>query len=342
MRRLKRTEDPERGAVSVITALLMVVLLGFTALVVDVGMAYAEKAQLQNGADAAALAVAQECARNLASTSCSTVSPLAGDFANENANDHLSNVQSTVLDKAAGTVTVTTGAQEAGGEPNRISLSFARVLGIESAEVGARASAQWGSPIAGRTVFPAAFSICQVEGRIDGGLQRLGLHGGSYANPACNYGPSGATVPGGFGWLAQDPGQCGGYIDLATQEGGSATGNNEPPNCTAVFNQWITELTAGRHPTVLLPVFNQVSGTGSGAVYGLTAFAAFEVAGWKFTGGNSAPSVFHNTSSYVGARECTGSCRGIIGRFVRYVSLDEGYTLGPVHPYGATVVRMTH
>lgn len=341
MRRLTRPEQPERGAVSVIAALLMAVLLGFTALVVDAGILYAEKSQLQNGADAAVLAVAQECARNLSSSACSTTSPLATNFANANANDGLSNVRSVTVDKTAGNATVSVGARESGGQANRISLSFARVLGFHSAEVGTNAGAQWGSPIAGRTGFPAAFSICQVEGRVDGTLQRLGLHGDSFANPSCNYGPSGAVVPGGFGWLAQDPGQCGAYIDLAVREGGSDTGNNEPPNCTAVLNQWITELNAGRWPTVLLPVFNQVSGTGSGASYGLIAFAAFEVAGWKFTGGTTAPSVFRNTASHVGAQECTGSCRGIIGRFVRYVSLEEGYTLGPVHRFGATVVRLT-
>lgn len=342
MRRLIRSTDPERGAISVITGILLVVLLGFTALVVDVGMVYAEKAQQQNGADAAALAIAQECARNLSSPSCSTSSPIAGQFADANANDGLSNIQAVALDKAAGKVTVTTGAQEAGGEANHISLVFARALGIDSAEIGSSASAQWGSPVAGRTVFPAAFSICQVEGHVEGGLQRLGLHGKSSANPSCNYGPSGAVVPGGFGWLKQDPGQCGASIDLATGEGLSDPGNNAPPNCADVLNQWITDINAGRHPTVLLPIFNQVRGTGANATYGLTSFAAFEVAGWKFTGGSSAPSVFHNTSSDVGFQKCTGSCRGLIGRFVHYVSLDEGYTLGPVDRHGATVVRMTN
>lgn len=342
MRRLRKSPDSERGTVSVMTALLLVVLLGFTALVVDVGILYAEKAQLQNGADASALAVAQECARNLASNSCATASPLAADYTNTNAHDGLSNIQSVQLNKSAGNVTVTTGAQQAGGEANKVSLSFAQILGIASAEVGARASAQWGSPVAGPTVFPAAFSVCQVENSVDGALQRLGLHGGSYANPTCNYGPSGAPVAGGFGWLSQIEGQCGGYIDLLVQEGGSSTGNNEPPNCTAVFNKWSTELTAGRRPTVLLPVFNQVTGTGAGAVYKITAFAAFEVAGWKFSGGTSLPSVFRNTSTHAGAQACTGDCRGIIGRFVRYVSLDDGHTLGPVHKYGATVVRMTN
>lgn len=343
MRRLRVPEESERGAVTVILAVLMVALLGFTAIVVDVGLVYSERAQLQNGADAAALGVAQKCAKDLTASECSSDSSLAKGLANNNALDGLSNIQSVVLDKPGGKVTVNTGAQEAGGEANSISLSFANALGIPSAEVGADASARWGSPVAGRTVFPAAFSICQVENRIDGALQRLGLHGGAYANSSCNYGPSGAPVAGGFGWLAQDTGQCGGSIDLATSEGGSSTGNNEPPNCTAVFTKWITEINAGRKPTVLLPVFDRVSGEGSGAVYGLAAFAAFEVAGWKFSGGSEGPgvtAVFHNTG-YGSSLDCTGNCRGIIGKFVKHVSLAEGYTLGPVHRYGATVVQMT-
>ncbi|WP_418606589.1 pilus assembly protein TadG-related protein [Georgenia sp. SUBG003] len=46
----------------VVVALLMVPLIGFAAISVDVAASYAERQQLQNGADAAALAVAQECA----------------------------------------------------------------------------------------------------------------------------------------------------------------------------------------------------------------------------------------------------------------------------------------
>lgn len=49
-----------RGSVSVITALAFTVLLGFVALVVDVGVLYLNKAQLSNMVDAAALAGVQE------------------------------------------------------------------------------------------------------------------------------------------------------------------------------------------------------------------------------------------------------------------------------------------
>jgi hypothetical protein len=64
MQRLtRRLRRDERGAAAVVLSLLMVPLLGFTALAVDAGAVYAEKARLQTAADAAALAVAQDCAR---------------------------------------------------------------------------------------------------------------------------------------------------------------------------------------------------------------------------------------------------------------------------------------
>lgn len=51
----------DEGAVAVVVAVLAVVLFGFGALVIDVGAMYTERRQLQNGADAGALAIAQTC-----------------------------------------------------------------------------------------------------------------------------------------------------------------------------------------------------------------------------------------------------------------------------------------
>ena len=71
----------ERGAVAVIVALMLGtgVLTGIGALVIDVGQIYQERAELQNGADAAALAVAKSCATG-------TCAPtLSAQYANENA-----------------------------------------------------------------------------------------------------------------------------------------------------------------------------------------------------------------------------------------------------------------
>ncbi|PNI10309.1 pilus assembly protein TadG [Arthrobacter sp. AFG7.2] len=342
MRRLTAETDNERGAVSVIVAILLVTLLGFVAIAVDVGVIYSERAQLQNGADASAIAMAQKCARDEADIDCSTASPLAGSLANQNALDGISKVHTIHLDKTTRKVSVTTSAKEVGGTDNSVSLFFADVLGVPTKEVGARASAIWGSPKAGRTAFPLAFSVCQVKDKIGSGLQLLQEHGKN-ANADCNYGPSGAAVQGGFGWLVQDAGQCGGTIDLSVSEGGSDPGNNAPGNCSTELNRWASELAAGRDVIVLLPVFTKVTGTGSGAVYGLVSFAAFKVTGWKFSGNAGLPYEFQSerstTTGVTAATECKGECRGVIGSFVKYVSLADGYTLGPVDPYGATIAR---
>lgn len=346
MRRLRTllkhtaSDNSERGAVGVMVVILMTALLGFAAIAVDIGLVYAERAQLQNGADAAALAVAQECARNLAAAQCTPTSTLAHSLSDQNALDGMSNVRSTTVDKSRGEVIVSLGAEEGGAAENSVSLFFARALGLASSEVGARSSAVWGSPVAGSTAFPLAVSVCQVENRVDGSLQRLQAHG-SGANAACNYGPSGQSVPGGFGWIVPEPNKCGGYIDLALSEGGSEPGNSEPANCSTTLQKWASEINAGREVTILIPVFNKVTGTGSSAIYSLTAFAAFTVTGWKFSGNDTLPATFHNTAAYVGsAQECIGSCRGVIGKFIKYVSLADGYTLGPNHRYGASIVRL--
>lgn len=341
MRRVTKLPDQERGGISVIVALLMVTLLGFGAIAVDVGMLYSERAQLQNGADAAALVVAQRCARNQADVNCSDRSELASTLANGNALDGQSNLKSVVLDRTNRKVTVTAGAKEDGQDPNKVTLFFAQALGIADAEVTANASVRWGSPSEGTTPFPLAFSVCQVSGMVGGAAQLLQNHSAN-ANADCPLGPAGAVVPGGFGWIVQDSGVCGGSVNLTVNESGSDTGNDGPANCDAILNKWATELDAGRNITVLLPVYQAVTGTGSGASYKLLAFASFSVRGWKFSGGNNLPLVFRNEAANVGAANaCTGNCRGIIGSFVNYVSLSDGYTLGPVSPYGATVVELT-
>lgn len=338
MRRLKVSSDGERGGIAVIVAIAMVVMLAFAALAIDVAKLYSERAQLQNGSDAAALMMAQKCAKNDADTDCSSTSPTAADLANKNAVDGLSNIKSIALDKTNRTVTVTAGAKETGSSPNQVSLFFAGVLGIRSTEVNASSSARWGSPVEGTIVFPLAFSICQVSGMVGGGAQLL-QNFSADANADCPLGPAGKTVPGGFGWTVQNTGQCGGLVNLDVNESGGATGNDGPSNCDTILNGWASALTAGKQVIILLPVYDDVTGTGAGASYHLISFAAFSVQGWAFSGADKLPMVYN--SAPTSALKCQGNCRGIIGSFVKYVSLADGYKLGPVSPNGATVVEMT-
>lgn len=84
MMRRKSGPRNERGAVAVIVAILFpVVILGLGAIVLDVGSGYAQRAQLQNGADAGALAVARSCAAGACDATAATT------FAASNTNNSL-------------------------------------------------------------------------------------------------------------------------------------------------------------------------------------------------------------------------------------------------------------
>ena len=130
MRRMTHDSPRDRGSITVIVALLMVVLLGSVAIAVDVGKIYSERSQLQSGADAAAVATAQKCARDASDPFCSTTSALASGLANQNALDGSSNILSIELDNTLRTVAITTSANETGGADNSVSLFFADILGI--------------------------------------------------------------------------------------------------------------------------------------------------------------------------------------------------------------------
>jgi Flp pilus assembly protein TadG len=92
-RRPRRLDD--RGAVAVIVAILLAggVLLGFLALTIDVGELYLERQQLQSGADSAALAIANACAKNTADcANGGAIASLAKKYANANSADGVSHV----------------------------------------------------------------------------------------------------------------------------------------------------------------------------------------------------------------------------------------------------------
>ncbi|QOI62580.1 Tad domain-containing protein [Arthrobacter sp. TES] len=327
-------ENRERGAVAVIVAGAMVVLLGFAALAVDVGSIYAEKAQLQNGADAAALAVATDCA----SGSCGDSAGTADFFANNNANDASSGA--VVSFPAATTVRVVTNARTDGED--HLTLLFARALGYETTEVGAVAEASWGAPSAASTL-PWTVSECVFKKYLTPTqLSSLNSTGNFTGDPIpthllLRYDENAPTVagcaaqngyqPGGFGWLDTDSG-CSTDIDLdMTVEG--QTGNHFPnaAGCNAALANIMNE-------PALIPLFSAATGNGDNATYTLIGFAAFQVTGYKFSGSGAVVDPL--------APSCNGNCRGLQGYFTRFVSLEEGTqaTTG-VPNYGASVVSLT-
>lgn len=84
-----RRRRGDRGAVAALVSVLLAgnVLLGMSALVLDVGLLYAEREQLQSGADAAAIAVAKLCAASNKACDDTAASKLARRYADGNARD---------------------------------------------------------------------------------------------------------------------------------------------------------------------------------------------------------------------------------------------------------------
>ncbi len=129
--------DDQKGYVIVTTAVLLVVLLGFGALAVDVGLLYSARTAAQRAADAAALAGAFTFVVNPASAQPSTAYDHAMSTALSN------NILGASLTEPEVTVTVDVANQRATVEIARTEGTFfARALGLNSADIGARAVAE--------------------------------------------------------------------------------------------------------------------------------------------------------------------------------------------------------
>lgn len=316
MRRLK----DERGAASVMVVLLMVPLIGFAALAVDVAAMWSERQELQTGADAAALAVAQDCARARV-LECALPQHTAQDLASANVRDP---VTATVLTFP---LLPTTGRVEVRTTGNRQHV-FAPLLGTGSTEISTEATAGWGAPSGGIAQLPLIFSWCEFLAQTGGGLPSLvterviGLTKSSGV-VGCT-GPSRNVVPGGFGWLTTDSGTC---RRTSAIDGilFSEPGNSVPSSCGPA------DLTRARGTTVLLPVFDDYGGEGSHAWYHIYGYAAFHITGYHFGGQYTT-----NPSA------CRGNERCLIGYFTRFVDLSEAFNYSATAPQlGASVIALT-
>ncbi len=188
----RRRRPPDRGAVAVVVAILLAggVLLGFLALVVDVGQIYVEREVLQSGADAAALAAARACATDAAGCASTTaIETLAGRYADLNADDGLSHVAQVCgflpgklspCGPVAGNLTDCLGSAPTGTTPyvevrlttevpdGRFALPpvFAQTMsgneGYAGSDVGACARATWQSGAA-LSILAMTISICEFN-----------------------------------------------------------------------------------------------------------------------------------------------------------------------------------
>jgi Flp pilus assembly protein TadG len=311
--RLRRPLDRERGATAVVFALLLVPMLGFAAIAVDIGALYAERARLQVGADAAAIAVAQDCSRGNCGDMLATAQALI------TANDTTGTAARPVLSSDPLSVTVT------GGLP--VEHWFAPVIGHDSTRVSATATVGWGGPSGGTAVLPLTFSWCEFEQQTYGGLPSGELVRTIYftktsQTTGCT-GPSNLQVPGGFAYLDTDPGACAATTGIHGQWF-SKTGNSVPSVCAEFdFAGWL-----GR--TVLLPLFEESGSSGNNAWYRVYGYAAFRLTGYHLGGQYSSTPT-----------PCGGNDRCVAGYFTRFVELSDAWNYSPDAPQlGSSILRL--
>jgi Flp pilus assembly protein TadG len=318
MRRVTARRRPdEQGAIVVLMAAFTVVIVGVAALVVDVGAIHDEKRQLQNGADSAALDLAQymatTCQAGAPACPPATLIARAQELANENARDGAASVTVTP-DYPAKTVTVGTSTKAAGGG-TILPYHFGRAAtGVKGDTFSTKATASWAglrtAPVVRLTISRCEFLAATApNATVFNKPTTILFHKDSGIN--CPGGPSGANLPGGFGWL--DDMTDGNVNDcvitpLATTEWSSDTGNSNPNPCHMqnFFDK-----------DVLMALFDAVSGNGNNGSYHIYGFAQFHITGFTFPSGGSA-------GPPCGSNAC------LSGYFVRFVPVGElgGPTLG--------------
>lgn len=322
---MRQLVTEEQGTVAVFVTILLVVLIGMAALVVDLGDAYWERRMLQNSADAAALAVAIDCAEG----DCGDYELVAADFAEKN------NRRGAFVESVTGpggtsptfgggevTVVVRTGSTT---EPGQLQRYFAGIFGREEGlAAAARAVAIWGVPdpaqaspltvsicawhrMTGVDSFPPdpdevaekLPSIAEVELSIAAGdlgevIYYVDSQGtGPDAEDACNAPPGFYTdpdnpdekLPAAFGWL--DSAEC--EVPITTDTDGNQWGPVKPGAAAGGETDCLKAVRLLNPPVTVLPIFVGVNedNVGSPDEYQLVAPAGFYLTGFRLPGGGN-------------------------------------------------------
>ncbi|MCW2918973.1 MAG: hypothetical protein JWN52_7041 [Actinomycetia bacterium] len=193
MRRLarRRHRKPDQGAVTSLMAILLSgsVLVGMSAVVVDMGQIYTERQELQSGADASAISLASSCG----TTGCDLAA--AQTYADANASDGRSDIQGicgsgpglSACGAPKGNLTDCTGTRPASGNYVEVHTStrtagdktvlpprFARALlgsGYQDITVRSCARAVWGTPAKVANAFGLGISECAFNAATNDGTE---------------------------------------------------------------------------------------------------------------------------------------------------------------------------
>ena len=238
MRRL----NAEDGQVIIVVALCMTVLLGMGALAVDLGALYVRKHQLQTGADAAAIAIAKQCAEAVVAgdpSLCNTT------LASATSTDYFT-ANTAVSPDVATPDLVTAYAGRAGRVTVNASYDeppiFSGVITDGGpVAVAATATARWGPMTAVDDVFPLA--VCK------GALPDVGEEVTLWSAPSgdemigeCDGAPN--ALP--MGWLTpSEPSRCTTDVTLLPSTYLNVAPSDTPPpttECNTAINELLNDL----------------------------------------------------------------------------------------------------
>jgi Flp pilus assembly protein TadG len=369
VRRIRGARN-DRGAIGVLVAILIGggVLFGMGALVIDVGQLYQNRAELQNGADAAALAIAKSCVEGTCTPSIAT------GYADANASGLTGGTAYVNLVCGVnGAGTVGTGACASGNKhcaanpppganyadvetstelangSHLLPPVFARTLAgngnYQGTTVYACSQAEWGAPLTANTVG-FTISACTWDQATSGTTG--GTPGTSFAppppyppNPSASFdqvvylkgGPTGScsTEPNG----AAAPGNFGWTSDPngnCTVSISSNSYGGSTGNSVSHDCQTLISNAWSAKTVLYVPIYVSVSATGNNATYTLKGFAAFVITGY------SLPS-FNQNDWITGEAPCSGSSSCISGFFTHALIPASG-SLGGTN-LGADIIKLT-
>lgn len=337
-----RRRRPERGVTAVVVAIAMVMLVGFAAIAVDVGALWWDKKQLQNGADAGALALAQACAQDegICPSDANDWDRTATEYAKSNdlaARDDTAGKVSAI-DRSGGSVTVETRTVR--------EAWFSRIWGREESPLTAEARAKWGAPLResvlpitaatcgfdelGSDAFGTSIDIVFKDSKEMGTLELL-ADGTVDCEKIVKDGAR--DYAGGFGWLAQGDKSCIAEIDLGT---GYAPGKPGVTNA-ACFKAFVERLIAGEVVEVELPLFDKVP---AHKEYRISGFITLKLTAVCFN-----PAEYPTSKKWCSVANAAEGRKEnslfIRGEFVKRTMLSSSGGGGPTTPYGTTVVWLS-
>lgn len=270
----------DRGQATVLTVIFLVALLGAVAMVLDVGSWFREQRASQSTADAVALAAAQALP-----DSTGDAGILAGEYLGKNGGG---DYQITFESRAVANDTVTVEVErEAPGV-------FAKLFGIDSVTVGAKATAQAGGLDAARWVAPIVVNIKHPDLNC----------GGSASKPVPCFGkatelnldklhkPGSGDAAGSFGLINLDN-SSGGNVGASTLASWMSRGFDQymkigaydaAPSANFNNGQFKSALNLRLNDDLLFPIYKTISGSGSNAIYDVVGWVGFNVTDFDANG----------------------------------------------------------